>query len=223
MVRDGHFFAGQRRIRFLGGNVAFSGALPTHEQADRIAHRLARFGINCIRIHHIDNQPFPNGIFADRSGETFSPEALDRLDYFIAALKLQGVYTDLNLHVSRDWARAHHWPNADKLPGYDKMVDIFNPDLIAANKQYARDLLGHVNAYTKARLADEPAIAMVEINNEDTLFLWGGEQHLAELPQPYAGTVADALESMAGEEIWLAREAEASMVTRRPAAGRESA
>jgi hypothetical protein len=67
------------------------------------------------------------------------------------------------------------------------MVDLFHPDLIAAQKQYAKDLLTHVNAYTKAPYTSEPAVCMVEINNEDTLFLWGGEQKLANLPPPYAG------------------------------------
>jgi hypothetical protein len=187
VVRDGHFYSGAQRLRFFGASIAFSGALPSHEQADKVARRLARFGFNCIRFHHIDMQPFPNGILADDAGEKLSPEGLDRLDYFVAALKSEGVYSDLNLHVSRSWSRAHHWPASEKIPEFDKMVDIFNPELIAANKQYARDLLTHVNAYTKARYADEPAVAFIEINNEDTLFLWGGETKLADLPEPYAG------------------------------------
>jgi hypothetical protein len=190
-VRDGHFFTGDRRLRFWGASIAFSGALPTHEQADHAARRLANFGINCIRFHHIDMQPFPNGIFADSKLEALSPEALDRLDFFISALKAHGIYSDLNLHVSRNWARTHNWPNAEKLQQYDKQVDVFYPELIAANKQYARDLLTHQNAYTKTRYADEPAVAFLEINNEDTLFLWGGEDHLAKLPDPYAKTLQD--------------------------------
>jgi hypothetical protein len=198
-VRDGHFFTGEQRVRFWGATIAFSGALPTHDQADRAARRLANFGINCIRFHHIDNAPFPNGLFADARLQALSPEALDRLDYFIAALKSQGVYSDLNLHVSRNWARTHDWPNATLLPEYDKQVDIFYPELIAANKQYARDLLTHVNAYTKTRYADEPAVAFLEINNEDTLFLWGGEANLAGLPEPYSKVLQDQYNA------WLTR------------------
>jgi hypothetical protein len=187
-VRDGHFYCGNQRIRFWGVNFAFAACFPTHEQADAVAQRLSRFGINAVRLHHMDNQPFPNGIWADRSGEKLSPEALDRLDYLMAALKKQGIYSDLNLHVSRDWSKAHHWENADKLPeSYDKVLDVFHPDLVAANKQYAREILSHVNAYTKNRYADEPAIGVVEINNEDTLFIWGGEAAIAKFPEPYAG------------------------------------
>jgi len=185
LARDGHFYEGNQRIRFWGFSIAFSGNFPTHEQADEAARRLSRFGINAVRIHHIDMFPYPNGIFADNTLEKLSPEAMDRLDYFVAALKSQGVYTDLNLHVSRWWSKAHHWENADKLPDFDKMVDLFEPRLIDAQKQYARDLLTHVNAYTHARYADEPALCFLEINNENTLFLWGGEQKLADLPEPY--------------------------------------
>src|SRR5207249_4479233 len=113
-----------------------------------------------VRLHHMDFFPFPDGIWADAKLETLSLQAMDRLDYFVAALKKQGIYSDLNLHVSRRWSKAHDWPNADKLPGFDKMLDLFHPDLIAAQKQYARDLLTHVNAYTKTRYADEPAIGL---------------------------------------------------------------
>ena len=68
-IRDAHFYSGDARVRFWGVNFAFSANFPTHEQADAVAHRLPRFGINAVRFHHMDNQPFPNGIFADRELE----------------------------------------------------------------------------------------------------------------------------------------------------------
>src|SRR5258707_5203962 len=57
-VRGDHFFSGNQRIRFWGVNFAFSACFPTHEQADAVALRLARFGINAVRIHHADMPPF---------------------------------------------------------------------------------------------------------------------------------------------------------------------
>ncbi|MDB5322942.1 MAG: hypothetical protein JWN40_4573 [Phycisphaerales bacterium] len=187
-VKGGHFYTGEKRIRFWGVNFAFSACFPTHDQADQVAVRLARFGVNAVRFHHMDMQKFPGGIFADEKLETLSPEALDRLDYLIAAFKKQGVYSNINLHVSRAYAKSHKWPNADKLTeSYDKLIDLFHPDLIAAEKQYAKDLLAHVNKYTGQPYTSEPAVCMVEINNENTLFLWSGEAGLANLPEPYAG------------------------------------
>ena len=60
--------------------------------------------------------------------------------------------------------------------------------MIDLQKKYAKDLLGHVNPYTKTAYKDEPAVAFVEISNEDALFaVWGWGQ-LDDLPDPYATT-----------------------------------
>ena len=190
VARDGHFFSGDARVRFWGVNLAFGANFPTHATADQLARRFARYGINAVRFHHMDNQPFPNGIFADKGLKTLSPEALDRLDYFVAALKARGVYADLNLHVSRNYSHYHRDADGSDGPRVDKIVDLFDPTLVAAQKRYANDLLTHVNRYTHARYADEPAVGLVEINNENSLFMWGAEQRLAELPEPYAGELA---------------------------------
>ena len=186
VVRDGHFYTGDRRVRFWGVNLAFGANFPAHDVADQLARRFARYGINAVRFHHMDNQPFPDGIFADAGLERLSPEALDRLDYFVAALKSRGVYADLNLHVSRNYNHYHRTADGKDGPRVEKVVDLFDPDLIAAQRRYAADLLGHVNAYTHARYADEPGVGLVEVNNENSLFMWGAEQKLAELPEPYA-------------------------------------
>ena len=186
VVRDGHFYTGDTRVRFWGVNLAFGANFPTHEMAEQLARRFARYGINAVRFHHMDNQPFPNGIFADWHLEQLSPEALDRLDYFLAALKAQGVYADLNLHVSRPYIHYHRTSDGHDGPRVDKVADLFDPELIAAQKRYATDLLTHVNGYTHARYADEPAVGLVEINNENSLFMWGAEQRIEQLPEPYA-------------------------------------
>ena len=186
VVRDGHFYSGDTRVRFWGVNLAFAANFPTHEVADQLARRFSRYGINAVRFHHMDNQPFPNGVFADRHLEQLSPEALDRLDYFVAALKARGVYADLNLHVSRNYAHYHRTPDGHDGPRIDKVVDLFDPELIAAQRRYAADLLTHVNGYTHARYADDPGVGLVEVNNENSLFMWGAAERLATLPEPYA-------------------------------------
>jgi len=186
VARDGHFYTGDKRLKMFGVNFCFGGAFPTHDQADQIAHRLASLGVNAVRFHHMDSSPFPNGIFADASLETLSPEAIDRLDYFVAALKAVGVYSDINLHVSRDWAKTHKWPDAKELPGMGKMIDLFDPELIQAQKKYAHDLLLHPNPYTGNPFASEPAVAIIEIDNENSLFMWDSVETLAHLPEPHA-------------------------------------
>jgi len=182
-AKNGHLFAGDTRQRFIGVNVAFGANFPTHADAEKIAARMAKFGINCVRFHHMDMQSAPAGIFAG-DGRTLDPERLDRLDYFISQLKERGIYADLNLHVSRTYPDL---PASEKegSPKFDKGVDNFAAAMIALQKDYARALLTHVNPYTKSAYTDEPAVAFIEINNENALLdEWhiGGLDHL---PAPY--------------------------------------
>ena len=182
-VKDGHLFAGEKRLRIFGVNMCFSANFPKHEDAEKVAARMAKFGINCVRFHHMDMFSAPSGIFA-KDGRTLDAVQLDRLDYFIAELKKNGIYADLNLHVSRTYPDR---PKAEKKgnPQFDKGVDNFHAPMIALQRDYARDLLTHVNKYTGNAYAAEPAVALVEINNENALgFQWfAGE--LDDLPAPY--------------------------------------
>ena len=191
-IQDGHFVDGQgKRLRFLASNFTFGSCFPDHDTADKLAGRLASLGINCIRFHHIDNQVSPHGIW--KAGmpkkNELDPDQLDRLDYFIAALKRQGIYADINLHISRNYWEGEDFPDGlannqerqNQLPKYGKSIDMINEQMIRMQHDYARSLLTHVNPYTKTSYAKEPCVAIMEINNENTLL----ELKVAALPQYY--------------------------------------
>ena len=194
-VQDGHFVDGSgKRIRFLGVNFTFASAFPSHEDADKLAARLASQGINIIRFHHMDNHAAPGGIW--KKGEpklnVLDPGQLDRLDYFIAQLKAHGIYADLNLHVSRNYWEGDDFPDGltdserrQQMPRYGKGIDKINDHMIAMQRDYARNLLTHVNPYTKTAYAQEPAVAMVEINNENSLL----QLQASSLPEYYSKDV----------------------------------
>ena len=62
--------------------------------------------------------------------------------------------------------------------------------MIESQREYARDLLTHVNPYTGNSYANEPAVALIEISNEDGLireWLWGS---LDALPPVYERELA---------------------------------
>src|SRR5208283_3135369 len=101
---------------------------------------------------------------------TIDPKRLERLDYLIFQFKRNGIYVDINLHVSRWLGVAEGFVAQKQRPNYDKGLDNFEPRMIDLQKKYARDLLAHVNPYTDSRYAAEPAVAFVEINNENALF-----------------------------------------------------
>jgi hypothetical protein len=65
-----------------------------------------------------------------------------------------------------------------------KSLDTVHQPYIDSQKQYARDLLTHVNPYTGNAYTDEPAIAIIELNNENTaLHNW---QAYAGLPPEFS-------------------------------------
>jgi hypothetical protein len=177
-IRDGHLATSAGRQRFFGVNICMDACFPEHADAEKVAARMAKFGINCVRFHHMDMDPAPRGIWA-ADGRTLDPGQLDRLDYFIAQLKKNGIYADLNLHVSRVYPGFPEWEGG---PSFHKGVDNFMPGMLHLQRAYARDLLGHVNPYTKTRYAVEPAVALVEINNENGLLQVWGDGQLDRMP-----------------------------------------
>jgi hypothetical protein len=171
---DGHFSAAGRRLRFFGTSLTFDGAFPDRAKAAVIAGRLRKMGFNLVRFHHIDNSWSQGSLFVQGgTSRRLNPVTLDRLDRFIAELKKNGVYVDMNLHVSRSFLPADGVAGGDSIPNYGKGVTIFDPQLIDLQKEYATQLLTHVNPYTGLSLARDPVLAMVEITNENSLYrMW---------------------------------------------------
>jgi len=195
-AQGGHFVDGRgKRVRFVASNFTFGSCFPDHDTADQLAGRLASLGINCIRFHHTDNQTAPRGLWKAGTPKKneFDPVQLDRLDYFIAALKRHGIYANINLHISRNYWEGEDFPDGlasdrerqEKLPHYGKAIDKINDQMIRMQRDYARALLTHVNPYTRSSYAKEPCVAIVEINNENTLM----ELKVASLPDYYRAEV----------------------------------
>jgi hypothetical protein len=195
VVRDAHFARGETPVRIWGVNLSFAANFPTHQDAEAVAARLAAAGVNSVRCHHMDTSAWPNGIWDPQNLRTLSPEALDRLDYFINELAKRGIVANVNLHVGRAHSEYMDLPKSNC--EYDKIVGIFTPALIEAQKTYARSLLTHFNPYRNARYADDAAVAFVEISNEDSLSMWDADETLRKLPPYYAGIFRDQF------NVWL--------------------
>ncbi|MEK6794399.1 MAG: carbohydrate binding domain-containing protein [Spirochaetota bacterium] len=180
---DGHIYAGKERIRLRGVDITHAANFPTKEDAEKIAARMAKFGINIVRFHHMDQYPFPRGLYLRDSKHTrvFDPEALDRMDYYIAQLKKNGIYTYLCLLNYRPISAADGLPKEiEQAKGNSfqgrHAIGFFDKQIIDLQKEFAHNLLTHTNAYTGKPYTEEPAVAFVEVNNENGLFhiLYGG-------------------------------------------------
>ena len=192
-VKGPHFVDAEgKRVRFIGTNVTFEGAFPEKGRSTAIANRMAQLGFNVVRFHHMDARH----IWLPGQQE-LNPEMLDRLDWFVAELKRNGIYSNINLHVSRTYPGLKEM-KADRSFRYGKIVDKFHGPYIALQEKYARDLLDRVNPYTKLKLSEDPAVAFVELNNENTL-LQLSANILPLLPDPLRASLT------AKWRAWLAK------------------
>ncbi len=164
-VEGRHFVDPQgERVRFFGTNVTFSSAFPDQKHAPALAKRLAQLGFNVVRFHHLDARD----IWKSPAQEEFDAEKLDRMDFFIAQLKERGIYVNMNLHVSRTYPglRGLDLPRAFR---YGKLLDKFYEPYIGLQEEYATDLLDRINPHTGMSYLEDPAVAFVELNNENSL------------------------------------------------------
>jgi hypothetical protein len=172
-VRGGHLVKPDGApIRFWGFNLTEwspgSVEIVSKEDAPVWADTLARFGVNYVRLHFLDLAA-PRGMIDGTRDDTqhFDPAQLDNEDFFISELLKRGIYVDLNLNVGRG-AKA-----GDNVLVVQKRISkgplLFDKRLIELEKDYARQLLTHVNPYTKRAYVDEPGVAIVEIVNEEAI------------------------------------------------------
>jgi len=169
--RDGAEFVlgGGRPVRFWGVNAGPGVVRLDHDSLDYLARRLAKVGVNIVRFH---------GPIFDRRAEdptAIDAHVLDSLHYFVAALKRQGIYVNLSFYFPLWFTVKPTYGIAD----YDTIRNkrpfallFFDPRMQAIYKAWARALLTTRNPYTGVPLAREPAVAIVEIVNEDSYFFW---------------------------------------------------
>lgn len=177
VVRGGQFVTANdgQRIRFWGCNLSSDEAFVDAATADRLARRLAQGGVNIARLHHLDNSwSVDSGGSLWKPGSTdrihIDPKQLDRLHRVVAALKAQGIYSNVNLKVSRTLTAADGFPESiGAAPGFQKRLDYFQTRIVELQKDFARQLLAPKNPYTGSSLAEDPAVAVIEINNENSL------------------------------------------------------
>jgi hypothetical protein len=175
-VADGHLVTGDgQRLRLWGVNITDwsrgSTMFPSKADAPMWAATLARFGVNCVRLHFLDLAT-PRGLIDSTRDDTrsFDAQQLDKLDFFIAELKRRGIYININLNVGRSYKAGDGVKDADKIR-WAKGLTLFDPRLIELQKEYAKQLLTHYNPYTKTEYRNDPAVATVELVNENALYI----------------------------------------------------
>ena len=172
IIAKGDHFEYERRpgipLRFMGVNLCGSGCTLPRDEARQLVDNLVRFGYNTVRIHHHERHmtdPKGDGIAFDRDG-------LDRFDALMAACREKGVYVTTDLFVSRriPW-RSIGEPRAGS-PRHFKVLMHFHEGAKSNYLAFARNLLNHVNPYTKLRYAEDPTLAWISLVNEGNICNW---------------------------------------------------
>ena len=166
-------FADETPARFWGINLKEENLFPDNAQADAMADFLSRIGVNLVRLHRIDTSSKGAqsifGLAPCKSTRLLDPAALDRFEYLWAALKKKGIYLYFDLTTGRVIGE-QDGVNPALIGKQFSIREHFFPELIDLQKEFAAQILTHKNPYTGTTLARDPALVMVEIKNEDSLF-----------------------------------------------------
>jgi hypothetical protein len=148
-------------VRFWGVNG------PSSEGRSNLrgeARMLAKHGVNLVRIHH--------GYF-DEKGDV-DPAAVRHAFDIVEAMKAEGIYSYFSIYFPL-WLKPK--PNTPWLKGYDGRETpfaalFFNKEFQKRYQEWWKGLLLAANSSTGMRLVDDPAIAGLEIINEDSYLFW---------------------------------------------------
>lgn len=193
-ARDGHLVDGAgRRIRLWGINCVDEPGRD-YRQITQIATRIKQMGFNAIRLHLYDLRFIdveartaagePTSRVWRTPGHRGDGSLPDLIDYFVYRAEKEGLY----LYLTFDRGAAPFGPgDYDILPAAgaedeaawkaavaatnqgwaNEHVLFVDERLQAAQIEYARRVVRHVNAYTGLRIGDDPYVALWELTNEN--------------------------------------------------------
>jgi len=165
--------------RFWGTNLsAYALFKSPDEEIVQQAKRLSALGFNLVRLHHHDSPWVSPNVFGDgtliRNTQQVDAESMRKLDLWIKALKDEGIYIWLDLHVQRALTAQDGIDDFGELAKGEARVDLkgyayVNASIQQAMKRFATQYLGHVNPLTGLAYKDDPAIAAILLTNENDI------------------------------------------------------
>ncbi len=169
-------------IKLWGLNLCYSACAPDKAMADKRASFYRKYGINAVRLHKFADNAGWGGIQSKDSCVQFDPAALDRMDYQVAKLKEAGIYTKLSAHFGSQklgpadrqyvpWMEELGAMRGNRIETPHSAIH-YSPELQQVQTLQIVNLLKHRNPYTNLTYAEDPAIAFVEIINEQSILFY---------------------------------------------------
>lgn len=156
---------------------ATTSGVPGGAELPQMVRFLARRGVNLVRYHsslYNNNAPAFRDVNLSR---------IDDIHRLVVAARAEGIYTKLSfffilgLRIRAEWGVEGYtqaWIDAN--PDYSGSapfaLQFFDPTFKEAYKNWMREMLTRPNPHDQAGrpLAQDPAVAMIELQNEDNLF-----------------------------------------------------
>ncbi len=171
-------------VKLWGINLCYGACSPEKALADKRAAFYTKYGINSVRLHKYIDGPGWAGIQSTDSCVQFDPAALDRMDYQVAKFKEAGIYVLLSAHFGAlklgpaDRRLVPYLEEFGKFTGAEDRVTTphsalhYSPQLQDVQILQTVNLLRHKNPYTGLTYAEDPAVAFIEIINEQSILFY---------------------------------------------------
>jgi hypothetical protein len=187
--KDDLQFSNGTPVKFWGVNIASNKPFVPAAEAIKWSEFIASYGINAVRFHK-----FTWGATDGVHSTQLTDDKWKNFDFFNQQLRNRGIYYSWS-HIyghrvlPGDSSRliAYKEVAGTKFPwshinGSTASIVNFAEDLQALNIELTVNMLNHKNTYTGLRYADDPALAYIELQNEDNIF-WGAiEETLNQTP-----------------------------------------
>jgi len=156
------------RIPFKDKNLTVS---PTEKAA--VAHHArwaAKRGINMVRFHgHLPPKQ-------QRGGPPVEKDGINEIDlhgawYMVAAFKKEGIYSTLSPYWGSHTDNQVSWQLGFEGGSLTGLVFFYEP-VKKMYKEWLRRLYTEPNPYTGIPLKDDPAVAIIQLQNEDSLLFY---------------------------------------------------
>ncbi len=188
-------------VRFWAvGSAVFQN--PNPDEVKRHVRFLARMGVNMVRLHAQICSPGPNSKLTD-----VNEKEIDGIWRFVAEAKKQGIYVTISPYWAHStdsggWGIAGH-----TAPGALWGLLFFDETLQRGYKAWATALYARPNPYTKIPLANDPSVAIIQVQNEDSLLFWTTQgikpTELAPLGKKFAAWLIEKYGSLdASKKAW---------------------
>lgn len=165
-------------LRLYGANICDRANFLNRDECEQLALQLSRQGYNAVRLHHYDRHLVANGKPLAFGWDT---NALEKLDYLFFCLKRAGLFITIDLYTLRPvLAGEIEEVKRDVVLGEFKALVAVSPTARSNWKQFASQLLTHVNPHTGLKWKDDPALFGICLLNENAVpSVWDSSPDIA--------------------------------------------